>query len=139
MHTAIAVLAVTLGMVDSQARFHGLAEFTFPNESKITAVVRVEDLSHRAYSNRFHLLIQTVNAYDLPGFAPSWFNVTVMGKSGSMQVTIPGWGSVTVWPLDPEIGQAMQAGGGETRWQRVTLTRLDKGYYELLVEEPLTQ
>ena len=138
MH-ALVLFATLLGMTDNQARFHGLAEISLANGQKVAAVVRVEDLSHRAYSNRFHLIFETMNAEDLPGCATEWQMVTVTAHPASMQVSVAGWGSVTVWPLDPEVGRKFSEGTGasETRRQRVTVTRMDQGYYELLVEEPL--
>ena len=98
---ALALFALTTGSADRLTRFHGTADIVLDNGTVCTAAVRVEDLTDREYANRWHYLVQPT--CDLGAFGPEIRHNHVVVIENAHRLTIEGWGTMTVWPMDPEV------------------------------------
>ena len=130
------------GIVDRPSRIHGLAEIRLEHGEVCFVAARLEDLPTRGYVNRWHYLIEPPTNCPLKPFGPELRHTLELAQSNMEQEVIQGFGTIFLWPLDPEVRDwctraaqvKMDYPSGFDRV--VTLRKIDLFVWELMIEEP---
>ena len=134
------LLAMSLhdGTVDRPARFAGLVEIQYADGRVCVGAGRVEDLPTRGFVNRWHYLIAGCPAENWSGQR----HTHAVALASAQQITVAGWATLTLTPLDPEVRDWCKAASLKVNdypngWVRtVTVTTVGDGLIEILIEQP---